>query len=295
MDPRISDYIRANRRKYTREAITQQLVAAGHDPAEVERVWAALDAPDADRVAGSGFWGRFALILVGINLGVFLLVALLTNMLGAIGQGGIVLPVILAIALGIGALIAWGIVAATGPTKLAPTTALVIGAAIPGLFALLIGGACYAMLGGMGLSGGGGPPPVSGTMTIRLEGAVDVDQRSDAFCQPEDGGFFVNSDATDADGRLLFVSISSFSAGPGDAPQPSLHIELSPMSPAQGESVMVWGSDMGPTVEEIEWSLDAPGGGSVTFRGLPGMDHGPGPEPSALPALSGEISWTCEQ
>ena len=294
MDPRIADYIRANRRTYTREAITQQLVEAGHDRAEIERVWAALEAPDPDAVAGEGFWGRFALVLIGINVGVFLVVAFATGMLGALQMGGGIVAVIFAVVLIIGALISWGLVALTGPTKLRPTTALMVGVAIPLLFALLIGGACYAMLGGMGLPGGGGPPPVTGTMTIRLEGAFDVDQRSDAFCQPEGGGFFVSSDATDADGRLLFVSISSFSDGPGDAPQPSLNIELSPMSPAQGESFMVWGSDMGPTVEEIEWSLGEPGRGSVTFRGLPGMDHGQGPEPSVLPLLSGEISWTCE-
>ncbi len=32
MDPRIADYIRANRKKYTREVIREQLVKAGHDP-----------------------------------------------------------------------------------------------------------------------------------------------------------------------------------------------------------------------------------------------------------------------
>jgi hypothetical protein len=292
MDPRISDYIRANRRKYTREAITKQLVEAGHDPAEVERVWAALDAPDADRVAGEGFWGRFALIVVGINLAVLLLVGFLTGALQNAGQGGLILLIVLAVVLGIGALIAWGIVAVTGPANMSPTTALVIGTTIPLLFALLIGGSCYALIGGLGM--GGGPPPVTGTMTIRLEGAFDVDQHSDAFCQPEGAGaFFVSSEATTADGRVVYVSIGSFGPETNGRPEPSLNIELPPMTQEQAESFPAWGSDMGFPVEEIDWSLGG-SGGTVTFSGLPGMDHGGGPAPSALPALSGEISWTCE-
>ena len=45
MDPRIADFIRDNRRRYTREAIRQQLIQAGHDPAAIDATWAALDAP----------------------------------------------------------------------------------------------------------------------------------------------------------------------------------------------------------------------------------------------------------
>lgn len=37
-DP-IEDYIRANRDKYAREALTEQLVAGGHNPAAVEGAW----------------------------------------------------------------------------------------------------------------------------------------------------------------------------------------------------------------------------------------------------------------
>ena len=63
MDPRIADFIRDNRRRYTREAIRQQLIEAGHDPAAIDATWAALDAPDPDATAGEGFWGRFSLFL----------------------------------------------------------------------------------------------------------------------------------------------------------------------------------------------------------------------------------------
>ncbi len=292
MDPRIADYIRENRRRYTRESLTKQLMSAGHDPGEIERTWAALDTPDADDVSGEGFWGRFALILVGINVGVFLLVGLLTGMLPSVAGGSIALLVILGVALVIGALIAWGIVAATGPTRLSRTTALVIGAAIPALFALLIGGACYALVGSLGGLGSGGPPPATGTMELRLEGAFELDQETSAFCQPDGGGgLFVSSEVVGADGRVLFVNISSFVEQPGGPLRPSLNIEAPPMDAS--ESFPVWATEMGPAVEELDWEL-RDGGGSVMFRGLPGMDHGKGPAPTTLPPLSGEISWTCE-
>ena len=290
MDPRIAEYIRANRRQYTREAITRQLVEAGHDPAEIERTWAALDTPDADDVAGEGFWGRFALILVAINLVVLLAVGLLTGMLQNLPTSSAIL-VILAIAMGIGALIAWGLVAATGPAKLSPRTALVIGAAIPALFALLIGGACYALIGSFGGLGTPAPPPVTGSMSIRLEGAMDVDQRIDASCHPEGNGFSVSGEGAGPGGRPIFVWITSVVGQPGGAARPSLHIEAPPMDASA--SFPVWGSDMGPLVDEIDWTVET-AAGRVVFQGLPGMDHGTGEVPSALPSLSGEISWSCE-
>lgn len=295
MDPRIADYIRANRRRYTREALTKQLIAAGHDPGEIERVWAALDTRDADDVAGEGFWGRFALILIGINLAVFLGVALLTGMLANLPSSSVIL-VILAIAMAIGALIAWGIVAATGPTKLSPRTASVIGAAIPALFALLIGGSCYALIGGLGgISGPSGPPPATGTMDVRLEGALDVEGQADAFCHTEGGnGVFLSGEIRLSDRQFGFISINAFADASG-APAPSLLIEA---PPADGsEFVSAWGSDMGPAPTEIDWSVE-PGAGRVVFRDLPGTHQGPDDRLDGPPApvpLSGEIGWTCDQ
>lgn len=53
MDPRIVDYILANQGGSTREAIREELIKAGHDPAEVDRAWVALTTPDPD-TAGPG-------------------------------------------------------------------------------------------------------------------------------------------------------------------------------------------------------------------------------------------------
>src|SRR5918992_555359 len=146
MDPRIADFIRANRKRYTREAIRQQLIDAGHEPDDIDAIWEMLHAPDPD-VAGVGCWGRFWLYLIGLNVAAFLLVVLST---GALAYGAVGLAIVLAIALGIGALISWAIVAATGPTRMGRTTAMVIGGIIPLIFAFLIGGTCYALLGSFG-------------------------------------------------------------------------------------------------------------------------------------------------
>ena len=40
-------YLREYRERYTREALTNQLIAQGHDPAAVEAAWARLTAEDA--------------------------------------------------------------------------------------------------------------------------------------------------------------------------------------------------------------------------------------------------------
>jgi hypothetical protein len=42
MDPQIAGYIRANRGTYTRGAISQRLVEAGHDRAEIDAAWERL-------------------------------------------------------------------------------------------------------------------------------------------------------------------------------------------------------------------------------------------------------------
>lgn len=303
MDPRIADYIRANRKKFTHQAITDQLVEAGHDRAEVERTWAALDVPDPDAVAGERFWGRFALIVIGINVGVFLLVTLLTNMLGAIGQGGIVLPAILAVALGIGALIAWGIVAATGPARMSPTTALVIGVLIPSLFALLIGGACYSLVGAIG------PPPApphEGQMELHIDPPLEFDGSGAAYCQVFEGGsgfsVYPQQELGVIDGRPLHASIDSFAVeggpdgGPAPAPMPgedrpnfNMNISLQPRGEA--DPPQEW--FIGPGTDlDVDASPDGLSG-TVTFAGLEPVAFEPEAEGGGKP-ISGTLSWTCE-
>lgn len=281
MDPRIADYIRENRRRYTREALTRQLMSAGHDPGEIERTWAALDTPDADDVSGEGFWGRFALILVGINVGVFLLVGLMTGMLQSAAGGGIALLVILGVALVIGALIAWGLVAATGPTRLSRTTALVIGAAIPALFALLIGGACYALVGSLG--GISGPSDMRpGQLEVDLGEPLNLRQSGFATCEPrgadQDAGLSLF-------GTVEFVDVQR---GAGDRVDATLSLMT---RIGEDDRFLSWGTDMGPAPSGIDASLVGLDG-MVSFTDLPAGQDDPGG--NLGDPLSGEISWTCQ-
>jgi len=57
-DPQIDEYIRANRDRYTRAAITQQLTDAGHDTAAVDAGWTASDA-EVEATRGPNPWPRF--------------------------------------------------------------------------------------------------------------------------------------------------------------------------------------------------------------------------------------------
>ena len=286
MDQRIADYIRKHRAKYTRDAIRQQLLDAGHAPADVDATWAALAERDPDETAGQGFWGRFTLILVGINVAVFLLVGLLTGLLGNLTQGGVIL-VVLAIALGITALIAWGIVAVTRPTQMGRTTALSIGIAIPLVMALLVGGACYAMIGAIG------PPPRQGTLQIDVEAPANISGPITATCYVGQGGGFSISGQSEGS-PSLYVSIDTFSPRTGQTTEEVANVSIS-MIPVSGDDPGQTYSNMNGTAE-LESEVTGEGiAGSVTFTDLPSDVGGPeGPEGPATDPISGTITWSCE-
>jgi hypothetical protein len=284
MDPNIADFIRANRRTYTREAITQQLLDAGYDRAAIDATFAALEAPDPDQTAGEGFWGRFFLILVGINVAVLLLVGLGTGAL--FSPERILLLGVLAVVLAIFALIAWGIVAATGPTKMGRTTATVIGVVIPLAFALMVGGACYALVGAIG------PPPRTGTLEIQVEAPGNISGSGTATCYvgQSGGGFsvFGQRDGT----PYVSVSIDTFSpeGGPGTGEVRNVSISIEPGS--ANDPGRMYGNFGGGG--ELESDVRRDGlEGTVTFSNL-GVDtfeptEGPDPDP-----ISGSVSWNCE-
>jgi hypothetical protein len=289
MDPRIADYIRANRGRYTREAIRQQLIDAGYDQAEIDRTWAILDTPDADDVAGEGFWRRFALIVIGVNVGIFLVIGLLTGMLANVGASAVLLG-IFAVVLAIGALIAWGIVALTGPAKMSPTTATVIGSAIPLLFALLIGGSCYALVGAIGPPP---PPAISGRMQVQLGEPLNVDQAVAAQCQPSrdpDLGFSVYANLPGSEGRQLDISVNVYPQAPGENPQPMLFISVAPGSNL--DPPLAWSNEAVSSGAGLDVALEGLNG-TIRFTELPGTPM-EGPEAPTPEPLSGELTWTCE-
>src|SRR5688500_1288927 len=273
MDPRIADFIRANRETYTRQAMREQLINAGHDPAAIDATLAAREAPDPDAVVGERFWGRFWLFLIGLNVAVFLLVFLLTGMVHSV-----VLAVVLGIALTIGALIAWAIVVATGPTKMGRTTAMAIGGVIPIIFALLIGGGCYALVGAIGPPP---PPPNSGVMELRIEPPFDFQGRGAAYCQTFEGatGFSVypQQELGTINGRPIHASVDSFlveggleEGGPAPAPAPgvegrpnlNMYVSLQPRSESDPHQEWFIGQN---TEVDVDASPDGLSG-TVTFE-----------------------------
>jgi hypothetical protein len=288
MDPRIADYIRANRRRFTKQALTDQLLEAGYAREAIDATWAALETPDPDATVGEGFWSRFWLYLIVANVVVFVAVALLTGMLGS-GSGPI-LAVILGIALAIGGLIAWAIVAATGPAKMARATALAVGAIIPLAFALLIGGSCYALVGASGLSR---PAPISGSMQLTLSSPETLAATGAATCAPTLDGFSVSSDeAGRLDGRPVNISID-VGPGPEGAVSPNLSIYLLSDSPAQQEL----GYTSTASSRLVLDPASGPFAGTLSFTDLEPIEP---VDPSASPPLGGEsisgtITWECQK
>ena len=300
MDPRIADFIRANRKRYNRDVIREELLKAGHAPADVDATWAALDAPDPDAVVGEGFWGRFWLFLIGLNVAIFVIVVLATNMLNSF-----VLAVVFGIVLIIGALMAWGIVAATGPAKMGRTTAMVIGGVIPIVFALLIGGSCYALVGTIGPPPS---PPNEGTMELRIDPPLDFEGSGAAYCQSHgtSTGFSIypqEQGLGTMGGRTVHASVDSYATevlpeggpapapGPGGEQAPNVYVSLLPRS--ETDPPQEWFASPQSRVE-----IDAaPDGlsGTVTFEGLePAVFEAPQPGVVDGGSISGEITWQCD-
>lgn len=293
MDRRIADYITANRHRYTREAIRQRLVDAGFDPTEIDATWAALDTPDPDATAGPGFWGRFWLYLVGANVAVLLIVGLLTGMIFRLADGGFGLLVVLGIALVIGALIAWGVVAVTRPTQLGRGTAIAIGAIIPLVIAFLIGGTCYALVGALP------PPRASGVMEVHIDPPVAFDGSGSASClvSSDQRSFSIDAEALQSVDGDRTASVGFFGEGPAPASVTTLFITLYP----SGAEAQPRGYTSGPgSKHELEMAPDGLSG-TLIFQALPpdpAFDAPGGPAPTQGQAgrepISGTVTWSCE-
>ncbi|MEX0626987.1 MAG: hypothetical protein WD402_10615 [Chloroflexota bacterium] len=79
MNEQIRDYIQENRQKYTREAIRDQLIAAGHDAAQIDGAWALeMASPASQSGDGLSMLAR-ALFVLGMLVGAFGALALTTS------------------------------------------------------------------------------------------------------------------------------------------------------------------------------------------------------------------------
>ena len=74
MNPEILRYITANRNTYTREAITRQLIEAGHNPAEIQRTWESIEVQRIDRLTRDRTFWRYFTLGVAVVYGLTFLV-----------------------------------------------------------------------------------------------------------------------------------------------------------------------------------------------------------------------------
>ena len=293
MDPRIADFIRDNRRRYTREAITQQLLEAGYAQEAIDATWTVLDTPDPDDEVGQGFWGRFWIYLIGINVAAFLLVGLMTRMI----PNAVFLAVILGIALAIGAFITLGVVSLIHPERLGRGAAMTIGAVVPLLFAFLIAGACYALVGSMGPLP---PPPLSGRLTLQIDPPLALEASGSVSCQqPPEGESYFNvytqSPMSSSQGPVS-VYINAFPEREGGEPVPMVGITIG--NPEQTENFVDYQAGSGPGAGIELDPGSTPILGSLTFEGfLPTEvfdEQGQPIDRFDADPISGTITWACE-
>ncbi len=145
MDGSIADYIRANRGQYTREAITQQLEAAGYERQAIDAGW---DGVAMEEPAGGGETRNLALyVWILYWLGAAIISAITAiSLIGSGGGPGFT-------TFGIGWLIAYlaltylpaRALARARPSGAASTVLLIV--AVPAVVLLIGGGICLGTIG----------------------------------------------------------------------------------------------------------------------------------------------------
>ena len=141
MRPEIESYLQSNGSKYTTKALRQQLIHAGHDPAEVD---AALQETEAARTGQfaetTSMRRRFWLWVWGLNIA-GLVVATIWAFQGPSSTYAPAVPIVL----GFFMLIGLGISGLIGRSMLARG----MGAAmlVPVIFTVILTGSCMAMFG----------------------------------------------------------------------------------------------------------------------------------------------------
>lgn len=147
MDPKIGDYIREHRGTYTRVAMREQLIAAGHDPGQVDEALAQSERAATEGMPGAEdkptphYW-RWAIAIQLITLGV--VTAWVAAGPDPHGYWSGVL-----IFLGATLFLSMGITGFAGRAVL-PRTGLLVALLLPLASALLLGGICLGMMGRLG-------------------------------------------------------------------------------------------------------------------------------------------------
>jgi lipopolysaccharide export LptBFGC system permease protein LptF len=142
MKPEIEAYLREHGQTYTGDALRQQLIAAGHDPTEVDEALRETELARAAQTSQTqGLRRRFWLWAIGLHVAA-LAVATVWILLGStrdfyVGLAIIVLGIVLLIGLGISGLIGRALL----------HQGMGVAVVVPLISALLLGGSCMAMAG----------------------------------------------------------------------------------------------------------------------------------------------------
>jgi len=143
-DP-IRDYVRANLRTMTRDAIRERLIAAGHDPKRVDDVWeqewTGVVPPSPER----GLWSTaMTLFVIGGLIGGATAVALTSLVASGGGSPAAFIAVYAVLYVLPGLAIAWAVRWAARGLRISGGWALVIGIVLVPVYGALMFGTCLA-------------------------------------------------------------------------------------------------------------------------------------------------------
>jgi hypothetical protein len=290
MRPEIEAYLRDNGARYTTKALRQQLINAGHDPAEVDAALLETEVSRepqfADtRASRSRFWWS----VIGLHVAAFLLVTVWVvsrNYLYA-PIAAIILALLLLVGLGISGLIG---------RALLPRSGLMVALLVPLLSVVGLSGVCLAAISGSQIH----VPPRPGVMQLTIDPPLSFQGSGAAECFIPEGGFTVHAlDLGSLDGRLVSASLNT-AGDPGAQASAAdlyravyLHVTVRPRIGSGEELVYIRPGDVPMQLNAFSDGLS----GTLKFEGLAPQSieappHSPGD--SAGPAISGTISWTCE-
>jgi hypothetical protein len=141
MKPEIEAYLREHGARYTTEALRSRLVAAGHDPGEVDAALQETEVARAPLLSDRQTFGRLALWLHVGALVVVVVLVVIINGVQALGLA-LIAAVVLALFLALG----WAVSSLIGRALL-PHTGLVVALIVPVVSALALGGWCLSIMG----------------------------------------------------------------------------------------------------------------------------------------------------
>jgi hypothetical protein len=141
MRPEIETYLRENGARYTSKALRQQLIRAGHDPAEVDAALQETEAARAPQFAATNaLRSRFWLWVWGLNIA-GLIVASIWAFQGSSAAYAGAVPLVLGVFL----LVGLGIAGLIGRSMLG--RGLGVALIVPIIVMVLLTGTCMAMFG----------------------------------------------------------------------------------------------------------------------------------------------------